>query len=66
MLTNTVETVKRRASLAQPSSMRRLLSPRIIDKNFLMFSKPMTHDEFLSSLKNGKAVETKSRGYEAA
>jgi hypothetical protein len=30
-----------------------------------MFSKPMTHDEFLSSLKN-KAVETKSRGAEAA
>jgi hypothetical protein len=25
----------------------------------------MTHDEFLSSL-SGKAVETKSRGYEAA
>jgi ureidoacrylate peracid hydrolase len=35
------------------------------DKNFPMFSKPMTHDEFLSSL-GGKAVETKSRGYEAA
>jgi hypothetical protein len=30
-----------------------------------MFSKPMTHDEFLSSL-SGKTVETKSRGYEAA
>jgi hypothetical protein len=30
------------------------------------FSKPMTHDEFLSGLKSGKAVETKSRGYEAA
>jgi hypothetical protein len=26
----------------------------------------MTHDEFLSGLKSGKAVETKSRGYEAA
>jgi hypothetical protein len=26
----------------------------------------MTHDEFLSSLKSGKTVETKSRGYEAA
>jgi ureidoacrylate peracid hydrolase len=36
------------------------------DKNFLMFSKPMTHDEFLSGLKSGKAVETKSRGDEAA
>jgi len=29
-----------------------------------MFSKPMTHEEFLSSLKDGKTVETKSRGYE--
>jgi hypothetical protein len=26
----------------------------------------MTHDEFLSGLKSGKPVETKSRGYEAA
>jgi hypothetical protein len=26
----------------------------------------MTHDEFLSRLKSGKTVETKSRGYEAA
>jgi hypothetical protein len=26
----------------------------------------MTHDEFLSGLKSGKVVETKSRGYEAA
>ena len=31
-----------------------------------MFSKPMTHDEFLSSLESGKAADTKSRGYEAA
>jgi ureidoacrylate peracid hydrolase len=37
-----------------------------VEKNYPMFSKPMTHDEFLSSLKSGKAVETKSRGYEAA
>ena len=29
------------------------------DKNFLMFSKPMTHEEFLSSLKSGNAVGTK-------
>src|SRR5271170_1094489 len=36
-----------------------------VEKNYPMFSKPMTHDEFLSSL-SGKAVETKSRGYEAA
>jgi hypothetical protein len=26
----------------------------------------ITHDEFLSGLKSGKAVETKSRGYETA
>src|ERR1700704_7014152 len=37
-----------------------------VEKNYPMFSKPMTHDEFLSSLNSGKAVETKSRGYEAA
>ena len=36
-----------------------------VEKNYPMFSKPMTHDEFLSSL-GGKTVETKSRGYEAA
>ena len=35
------------------------------DKNFLMFSKPMTHDEFLSGLKS-EAAETRSRGSEAA
>ena len=37
-----------------------------VDKNYPMFSKPMTHDEFLTSLKGGATVETKSRGYEAA
>ena len=37
-----------------------------VEKNYPMFSKPMTHEEFLSSLKGEKAVETKSRGYEAA
>jgi len=37
-----------------------------VEKNYPMFSKPMTHDEFLSGLKSGKPVETKSRGYEAA
>ena len=37
-----------------------------VEKNYPMFSKPMTHDEFLSSLRSEKAVETKSRGYEAA
>jgi ureidoacrylate peracid hydrolase len=37
-----------------------------VEKNYPMFSKPMTHEEFLSSLKGEKALETKSRGYEAA
>jgi len=37
-----------------------------VEKDHPMFSRPMTHEEFLSSLKSGKAVETKSRGYEAA
>ncbi len=37
-----------------------------VEKNYPMFSKPMRHDEFLSGLKSGKAIETKSRGYEAA
>jgi ureidoacrylate peracid hydrolase len=37
-----------------------------VEKNYPMFSKPMNHDEFLSGLKSGKAVETKSCGYEAA
>src|SRR5271170_671382 len=35
------------------------------DKNFLMFSKPMTHDDFLSGLKS-EAAETRSRGSQAA
>jgi ureidoacrylate peracid hydrolase len=37
-----------------------------VEKNYPIFSKPMAHDEFLSGLKSGKTVETKSRGYEAA
>ena len=37
-----------------------------VEKNYPMLSKPMTHDEFLSGLKSGKAVETKERGYDAA
>ena len=37
-----------------------------VEKNYPMFSKPMTHDEFLSSLKDGKPAEAKTRGYEAA
>ena len=36
-----------------------------VEKNYPMFSKPMTHGEFLSMLKGTEAVETKSRGYEA-
>ena len=37
-----------------------------VEKNYPMFSKPMTHAEFLSALKDGRNVQTKSRGYEAA
>ena len=37
-----------------------------VEKNYPMFSRPMTHTEFLSELKGDHAVETKSRGYEAA
>ena len=36
-----------------------------VEMNYPMFSKPMTHDEFLASLKGGTAADT-SRGYEAA
>ena len=35
-----------------------------VEKNYPMFSKPMTHDEFLSALKGGTAADT-SRGYAA-
>ena len=35
----------------------------VMDKTNMLAN---THDEFLSSLESGKAVETKSRGYEAA
>jgi ureidoacrylate peracid hydrolase len=37
-----------------------------VEKNYPMFSKPMAHGEFLSSLKGGAAVVDSSRGYEAA
>jgi ureidoacrylate peracid hydrolase len=37
-----------------------------VEKNYPMFSKPMTHGEFLSTLKDGKPAEAKTRGYEAA
>ena len=36
-----------------------------LEKDYPMFSKPMNHDEFLSTLKGG-GTETKTRGYEAA
>jgi len=36
-----------------------------VEKDYPMFSKPMNHDEFLSTLKGG-GTETKTRGYEAA
>ena len=37
-----------------------------VEKNYPMFSKPMTHEEFLSSLKGEKTADAKSRGYETA
>ncbi len=37
-----------------------------VEKNYPMFSRPMTHGEFLSMLEGSGVVETKSRGYETA
>ncbi|RBP09067.1 ureidoacrylate peracid hydrolase [Roseiarcus fermentans] len=37
-----------------------------VEKNYPMFSKPMTHDAFLSALKGEGAVADSSRGYETA
>jgi ureidoacrylate peracid hydrolase len=37
-----------------------------VEKNYPMFSKPMTHTEFLATLKGEQAAAAKSRGYEAA
>ncbi len=37
-----------------------------VEKNYPMFSKPMTHGEFLSSLKGEATVADSSRGYKAA
>lgn len=37
-----------------------------VEKNYPMFSKPMTHREFLSSLAGGTEAADASRGYEAA
>jgi len=37
-----------------------------VEKNYPMFSRPMTHGEFLSMLEGSGVVETKSHGYEAA
>jgi len=37
-----------------------------VEKNYPMFSRPMTHGEFLSMLEGSGVVETKSRGYEGA
>lgn len=34
-----------------------------VEKNYPMFSRPMTHDEFLAELSGEKTVETVSRGY---
>ena len=37
-----------------------------VEKNYPMFSRPMTHEEFLTGLKGAGDVETKSRSYESA
>jgi ureidoacrylate peracid hydrolase len=37
-----------------------------VEKNYPMFSKPMTHGEFLTTLKGAEAAGVKSRGYESA
>jgi ureidoacrylate peracid hydrolase len=37
-----------------------------VEKNYPMFSRPMTHEEFLSTLKGAEVAGAKSRGYEAA
>jgi ureidoacrylate peracid hydrolase len=34
-----------------------------VEKNYPMFSRPMSHDEFLAELGGEKAVETTGRGY---
>ncbi|HEU4323179.1 MAG TPA: cysteine hydrolase [Roseiflexaceae bacterium] len=36
-----------------------------VEKNYPMFSRPMTHDEFLSTLRGEAAVAGAGRGYEA-
>lgn len=36
-----------------------------VEKNYPMFSRPMTHTEFLGELAGGQAAAAKSRGYEA-
>ena len=36
-----------------------------VEKNYPMFSRPMTHEEFLSTLKRAETAQTKSRGFEA-
>jgi ureidoacrylate peracid hydrolase len=37
-----------------------------VEKNYPMFSKPMAHEEFLSTLKGAEGLGAKSRGYENA
>jgi ureidoacrylate peracid hydrolase len=36
-----------------------------VEKNYPLFSRPMTHEEFLSTLKGAETADAKSRGYEA-
>jgi len=37
-----------------------------VEKNYPMFSRPMTHEEFLAGLEGAEAVPASGRGYEAA
>jgi nicotinamidase-related amidase len=62
MLANTVETVKKARELGATivSTVSEEEQRLAVEKNYPMFSKPMTHDEFLTSLESGEAVETKA------
>jgi ureidoacrylate peracid hydrolase len=37
-----------------------------VEKNYPMFSRPMTHQEFLLELRGAETVGTNTRGYQAA
>jgi hypothetical protein len=36
-----------------------------VEKNYPMFSRPMSHDEFLAELGGEREIATESRGYSA-